>query len=385
MNIALYEALRGKVREKLRGFDRCDDQTVLDLTSQTIRQEMQEKDYVHHPSLREKAALGRRIFNSICRMDILTPLLEDDRVTDIMVNGHEKIFYEKDGAPARLCEHFESEARLEDLIQQIVGQVNRTVNEASPIVDARLPDGSRVNVVLPPASLSGAVLTIRKFREDPITMEDLLLNGTSTEKTAAFLEKAVADRRSLFVCGGTASGKTTLLNVLSNYIPEMERVITIEDSAELRILRPKNIVSLETRAPNVEGRGAITLRDLIRTSLRMNPDRLIVGEVRGAETFDLLSGMNTGHACMSTGHANSCKDMLRRMESMVWMGADIPLEAIRLQIASALDYLVYVQKMPDGRRRIREIVEVGEVSSGEISLRQVMVRHEDEQETEAWF
>lgn len=325
--------------------------------------------------LRKKAWIGRRLFDALCRMDILQPLLSDEAITDIMVNGHEHIFYVKNGKMCTYGEVFENEKRLDDLIQQIVGSVNRTVNEANPIVDARIEaDGSRLNVVLPPISKNGPILSFRKFRKDPITMEELIRSGTATKEIAAYLKRAVEARWNIFVCGGTSSGKTTLLNILSSYIDPAERVITIEDSAELQLRGLSNLVSLETRNASASGSGAITIRDLIKTSLRMSPDRIVVGEVRGAEALDMLSGMNTGHSGMSTGHANSCRDMLRRIETMVWMGADIPLEAIRSQIASALDLMVFVEKLRTGERRISEIVRVGEAVGGEVELIPVMKR-----------
>lgn len=319
--------------------------------------------------------MGERLFYALRRLDILEPLLEDDEITDIMVNGPEEIYYERLGRRYRLRDSFESEKRLLDLIQQIVGSVNRQVSEASPIADARLPGGERVNIVLPPVSLGGPIVSIRRFRKKPITMSELIESGSVTEEMAQFLEQAVTRQANLFVCGGTSSGKTTLLNVLSEYIPKEERVITIEDSAELSIRGIRNLVSLETKSSS-----GISIRELIRTSLRMNPDRIIIGEVRGGEAFDMLSGMNTGHAAMSTGHANSCFDMLRRLESMVWMAiSDIPLEAIRLQIAAALDYLIFVEKVRSGKRQIKEIVRVGNVGKdGEIELSPVCARKGEE-------
>ena len=329
-------------------------------------------------SIRKRALYGRRIFDSLCRLDIIQPLADDQDVTDIMVNGPERVFYIRNGRMHSYEENFEDAQRLDDLIQQIVGSVNRTVNEANPIVDARLDDGSRVNCVLAPVSLGGSILTIRKFREDPITMEELIEWGTATEEIADYLKRSVRERKNIFVCGGTSSGKTTLLNILSNYIDEDERVITIEDSAELRLRGLPNVVALETRDAGNSGAAAITMRDLIKASLRMSPDRIIIGEVRGAEALDMLSGMNTGHPGMSTGHANSCLDMLRRIETMVWMGADIPLEAIRQQIASALDLLVYVEKRRDGSRKITEIVRIDGAEKNEILTSSVMHREGDD-------
>jgi len=310
-------------------------------------------------------------------MDVIEPLMEDDAITDIMVNGADRIFYVKNGKMRRCQSVFESEERLEDLIQQIVGSVNRTVNEADPIADARLPDGSRVSVVLPPVSLSGAVLTIRKFRNDPITMEEMIRWGSADETIAAFLREAVSNRRNIFVCGGTSSGKTTLLNILSSYIDPSERVITIEDSAELQLRGLPNVVTMETRNSNHSGSREISMRDLIKASLRMNPDRIIIGEVRDAAAADMLSGLNTGHSGMSTGHANSCRDMLRRIENMVLTGGDMPLEAIRQQIASALDLMVFLEKGRDGKRRIMEIVRICGVSEGEVGTETLMKREGD--------
>ena len=361
--------VREQVREKARNRGIYEEKGIRSL----IREELtlwMAKEYL---PLRSRVFIGRRVFDSILGLDILQPLAEDERVTDIMVNGYRSVFYVKEGKMYPYPDAFETEERLEDLIQQIVGSVNRSVNEANPIVDARLEDGSRVNVVLPPVSLCGATLTIRKFRKDPISMEELIANGTITLEAAEYLKKAVAERKNLFVCGGTSSGKTTLLNILSGYIHPSERVVTIEDSAELRLTGLPNVVTLETRNQGVDGKGGITLRDLIKTSLRMNPDRIIVGEVRGKEALDMLSGMNTGHAGMSTGHANSCRDMLGRLETMVWMGAaDIPLEAIRQQIASALDLMVFVEKERDGQRRLTEIVKVMGVEQGQVKLEPIM-------------
>lgn len=360
-------AMRSRVQELSREENAFDEEKVRHLIVRVVEEE-------HHRSflpLHRRLAMAQRVFNSLCRLDVLQPLMEDDDVTDIMVNGAFAVFYEKNGQRKRYEETIESEERLEDLIQRIVGSVNRTVNEANPIVDARLPDGSRVNVVLPPVALHGAVLTIRKFRRDPIRMEDLIRWGTIRKKQAEFLQNAVKNRKNIFVCGGTASGKTTLLNILSSYIDRKERVITIEDSAELRLQGLVNVVSLETRNANVEGKGAVTMRDLIKTSLRMNPDYIIVGEVRGAEALDMLSGLNTGHAGMSTGHANSCEDMLRRIETMVWMGADIPLEAIRQQIASAIDLLVFVEKQKNGERKVTQIAKVKGYEKGEVVLEMI--------------
>ena len=378
-----YVSLLERVKERARDLQIYTDEGIRQIIFEKVKS-------ASDLSLRDRVRIGKRIFNSIRRMDILQPLLDDDEVTDIMVNGAERIFYTRRGQMLQYEDCFESEERLEDLIQQIVGSVNRIVNESSPIVDARLPDGSRVHAVLPPVSLSGALLTIRRFRDEPIRLEDMLIEGTLDEVLADFLKNLVEERKNLFICGGTSSGKTTLLGALGGLIPSSERVVTIEDSAELRIIGPENLVSMETRAAGPDGRGKITLRDLIRASLRMNPDRLIVGEVRGEEAIDMLSGMNTGHAAMSTGHANSCRDMIRRLESMVWMGMDIPMEAIRMQIASALDYLIYMERIPGGIRRIGQIMSVEELKEGEILLKTVMDRDQEgmirwyENEIKSW-
>ena len=378
-----YVSLLESVKERARDLQIYTDEGIRQIIFEKVKS-------ASDLSLRDRVRIGKRIFNSIRRMDILQPLLDDDEVTDIMVNGAERIFYTRRGQMLQYEDCFESEERLEDLIQQIVGSVNRIVNESSPIVDARLPDGSRVHAVLPPVSLSGALLTIRRFRDEPIRLEDMLIEGTLDEVLADFLKNLVEERKNLFICGGTSSGKTTLLGALGGLIPSSERVVTIEDSAELRIIGPENLVSMETRAAGPDGRGKITLRDLIRASLRMNPDRLIVGEVRGEEAIDMLSGMNTGHAAMSTGHANSCRDMIRRLESMVWMGMDIPMEAIRMQIASALDYLIYMERIPGGIRRIGQIMSVEELKEGEILLKTVMDRDQEgmirwyENEIKSW-
>ena len=362
-----YAKLRLEIKEKARDRGIFEEEAVRDLILEAVRM---------YP-LRKRVSLGQRLFDSLCRLDILEPLMQDEAITDIMVNGADRIFYIKEGRMRRYMKAFENEERLEDLIQQIVGSVNRTVNEADPIADARLPDGSRVNVVLPPVSLSGAVLTIRRFRSDPITMDEMIRWGSADETIAAFLRQAVAARRNIFVCGGTSSGKTTLLNILSSYIDPSERVITIEDSAELQLRGLPNVVTMETRNSNHSGSREISMRDLIKTSLRMNPDRIIIGEVRDAAAVDMLSGLNTGHSGMSTGHANSCRDMLRRIENMVLTGGDMPLEAIRQQIASALDLMVFLEKGRDGKRRIMEIVRIEGVRDGEVGCETLMKREGD--------
>ncbi|HOP99753.1 MAG TPA: CpaF family protein [Acetivibrio clariflavus] len=317
----------------------------------------------------EKREICEAVFNSMRRLDILQPLIDDPSITEIMVNGADDIFIERNGRIEQVDAKFESIQKLEDVIQSIVSKVNRSVNEASPIVDARLSDGSRVNVVLKPIALNGPIMTIRKFPEKPMTVEQLINYGSLTEEAAKVLEAMVRAKYNIFVCGGTGSGKTTFLNALSNFIPKDERIITIEDSAELQITGIKNIVRLETRNANTEGKGEITIRDLIKTSLRMRPERIIVGEVRGAEALDMLQAMNTGHdGSLSTGHANSSRDMLSRLETMVLSGALMPIEAIRQQIASAIDILIHLGRIRDKSRKVLEISEVVGYKDGNIQL-----------------
>ncbi len=329
-------------------------------------------------SLTEKEYLRRSLFNSIRGYDILQDFIDDDSITEIMINGPEHIFIEKNGMIELSERNFSSPEKLHDIIQHIVSQVNRRVNEASPIADARLYDGSRVNIVLSPIATNGPVVTIRKFPKSPITVEDLIRYGSINEEVSVFLKHLVSAGYNIFVCGGTGSGKTTFLNVLSNFIPEAERVITIEDSLELQLRNIPNLISLETRQANTEGKNAITIRDLIHTSLRMRPDRIIVGEVRGAEALDMLNAMNTGHdGSMSTGHGNSPRDMLRRLETMILMGVDMPISAIRGQIASAIDILIYLGRLRDHSRRVLEITEIVDYHDSEIELNPLYIFNED--------
>jgi pilus assembly protein CpaF len=321
-------------------------------------------------SARRKEALVKRVYHSFRGLDVLQPLLDDPTVTEIMVNGHQDIFYERGGEMRRYECSFEYEARLEDMIQSIVSKVNRTVNESQPIVDARLKDGSRVHVVLPPVALKGPTLTIRKFPERPLTMADLIARGAVSQEAASLLEQLVKAKYNIFISGGTGSGKTTFLNALSGWIPADERIITIEDSAELQIRQIPNLVSMETRNANTEGKGEIGMRELIKAALRMRPNRIIVGEVRGAEALEMLQAMNTGHdGSLSTGHANSARDMLSRLETMVLTGANLPVEVVRKQLASALDIMIHLSRLRDRSRRVTEICEVGELSSGDVELR----------------
>ena len=332
----------------------------------------------------EKIDIVRDIYSSIRGFGILDGIMRDDTITEVMINGHQNIFIEQKGRVRKLETSFESERRLEDVIQRIVGQAGREVNQANPIVDTRLPDGSRVNVVLPPVSLVGPVVTIRNFSNTPMTIEKLIEYGSLTRPIADFLEILVKARYNIFVSGGTGSGKTTFLNALSNYIPKDERIITIEDSAELQIENVPNLVSLETRNANSAGAGAITIRDLIRSSLRMRPERIIVGEVRGAEALDMLQAMNTGHdGSLSTGHANSTRDMLSRLETMVLQGsAGLPLAAIRQQISSAVDIIIHLSRLRDHSRKTMAITEVlGLDAQGNIMLNPLYEFVEDENST----
>ena len=334
-------------------------------------------------SPQERSRVVRLVFSSIRGLGILDEILADDSITEVMINGPDHIFVEHAGRLYRLNKKFDNERQLEDIIQKIVGKAGKEVNQANPIVDTRLPDGSRVNVVLPPVSLSGPIVTIRKFSKTPMTVEMLLKYGSLTREAAAFLEKLVRAKYNIFISGGTGSGKTTFLNALSNFIPRDERIITIEDSAELQIKNIENLVSLETRNANTSGRGKISIRDLIRSALRMRPERIVVGEVRGAEALDMLQAMNTGHdGSLSTGHANSTRDMLSRLETMVLQGNDgLPLPAIRQQISSALDIIIHLSRLRDKSRRTMEITEVLVYENGEIQLNPLFVFKETEGST----
>ena len=341
------------------------DDEIREVISNIISEKSQEK----YLTLNEKKAVMDGVFNSMRGLDVLQPLVDDPSVTEIMINGPDDVFIEQDGRLFKKNVSFGSSEKLENVIQNIVAKVNRTVNESTPIVDARLQDGSRVNVVLPPIALNGPTVTIRKFPENPMTVEQLIAYKSITPEVAEFLERCVKAKYNIFISGGTGSGKTTFLNAMSNFIPHDERVITIEDSAELQIRGVDNLVRLETRNANMEGKGEITIRDLIKSSLRMRPERIVVGEVRGPEALDMLQAMNTGHdGSLSTGHANSTKDMLSRLETMVLTGAQIPLEAIRQQIASAVDIIIQLSRLRDKSRRTIEITEVLGFENGEIIL-----------------
>ena len=327
--------------------------------------------------------LVQQVYSSIRGFGILDSIISDDSITEVMINGHENIFIEKSGRLTKLDATFESQKRLEDIIQRIVGVAGREVNQANPICDTRLPDGSRVNVVLPPISLSGPIITIRKFSKTPMTVEKLIEYGSITREIADKLELLVKAKYNIFISGGTGSGKTTFLNALSNFIPKDERVITIEDSAELQIKGVQNLVSLETRNANASGAGEVNIRDLIKSSLRMRPERIVVGEVRGGEALDMLQAMNTGHdGSLSTGHANSTEDMLSRLETMVLQGAaGLPLEAIRQQIGSAIDIIIHLSRLRDKSRKTMEITEVVGYENGQIILNPLYVFEEDEYTT----
>lgn len=364
----------------------------MDMTRETGEEELQEiirsvleqaseEEYI---PLQDKIRVSRELFNAFRRLDILQELIEDEEITEIMVNGTDNIFYEKGGRLYRSDRRFLSEERLSDVIQQIVGETNRYVNESSPIVDARLRDGSRVNVVLKPVAVNGPIMTIRKFPSEAVTMKDLIRMGSVTEEAADFLKKLVISKYNIFVSGGTGAGKTTFLNAMSDYIPKDERIITIEDNAELQIQGVENLVKLEARSANLEGEGAITIRDLIRSALRMRPDRIIVGEVRGDETVDMIaSAMLNGHSgSMSTGHANNPEDMLNRLETMMMMGIDLPLPAIQRQIASALDIIIHLGRLRDRTRKVLRIDEVLSYTGGRIGTNTLYEFQEEGMENE---
>ncbi len=375
----LKRELRRRVQEKLDYVKDLSDDEV----GQTIDEALLEQRELMIYPVELRRRLRKELFDSLRRLDILQIFVEDSSVTEIMINGKDHIFVEQDGKLRELDTGFESMEKLQDVIQQIVAGCNRVVNEASPIVDARLPNGARVNIVMSPVALNGPIVTIRRFPDKPITMERLLRLGSISLEAAVFLEATVKAGYNIFISGGTGSGKTTFLNVLSHYIPSEERVITIEDSAELQLQGLPNLVRLETRNSNVEGCSEITIRELIRSSLRMRPDRIIVGEVRGAEAIDMLQCLNTGHdGSMSTGHANSAKDMLARLENMVLMGMELPLAAIRQQIASGVDILVHLGRLRDKSRRVLEITELVGCESGEIRLNPLYVFEESGEDEE---
>ena len=370
--------LKERLLESIDYSRESSDEEICELIDEMLVREGRERPF----SLSERRRLRKELFHAVRKLDVLLELVDNPLVTEIMINGPDRIFIEKNGRLFESELHFESEEKLQNVIQQIVSECNRVVNEASPIVDARLSNGARVNVVLNPVALNGPIVTIRRFPDKPITMEDLVSFGSITEEVCRWLHKLVQAKYNIFISGGTGSGKTTFLNALSNYIPEEERIVTIEDSAELQIRNIRNIVSLETRNANVDGCREITIRDLIKTSLRMRPSRVIVGEVRAGEAFDMMQCLNTGHdGSMSTGHANSSQDMLSRLENMILMGIEIPLEAIRQQIASGIDIIVHLGRLRDKSRKVLEIVEIQGYENGKIVLNP-LYRFEEEGETE---
>ncbi len=369
--------LKERLQESIDYSKESSDEEIRELIDEMLVRECRERPM----SLSERGRLRRELFHAVRKLDVLQELVDNPQITEIMINGPDKIFIEQSGRLMESELRFDSEEKLQNVIQQIVSDCNRTVNEASPIVDARLENGARVNVVLNPVALNGPIVTIRRFPDKPITMKDLVSFGSVTEEVCEWLSRLVRAKYNIFISGGTGSGKTTFLNALSNYIPEEERIITIEDSAELQIKSIRNIVRMETRNANVEGCREITIRDLIKTSLRMRPDRIIVGEVRGGEAFDMMQCLNTGHdGSMSTGHANSSRDMLSRLENMILMGIEIPLEAIRQQIASGIDIIVHLGRLRDKTRKVLEIVEVRGFEKGKIVL-SPLYRFEEEGET----
>lgn len=364
----MTEELRKELIQRLGEKDVLSDEEIFEHIDELII--LRSRQMLMPLSMRER--LRKELFASIRGMDVLQELLDDAGITEIMINGYRDIFVEEDGQLRKVDKAFVSKERLEDVIQQMVSTANRRVNEAEPIVDSRLPDGSRINVILAPIAMNGPVVTIRKFPKSPVTMEQLIGWGSITEEVAVFLKVLVVAGYNIFVCGGTGSGKTTFLNALSNYIPADERVITIEDSAELQLKNIANLVSLETRNANAEGENGITIRDLIKTALRARPDRIIVGEIRGKEALDLLQAFNTGHdGSMSTGHANSPADMLSRIETMVLMGMDMPIEAVRSQIGSAIDVIVYLGRLRDKSRRVLSIIEIDGYRDGEVKYHDI--------------
>ena len=370
--------VRKMVADRLDLTRDVDDTEIHDVITQIVTEESRH----NYLSLNEKQTIIETVFNSMRALDVLQPLVDDPSITEIMINGPHHVFVEQNGRLYQKNVSFGTNENLLNVITNIVSKVNRTVNEADPIVDARLLDGSRVNVVLPPIALDGPTVTIRKFPEDPMTVKKLIEYGSITPEVGEFLERLVKAKFNIFISGGTGSGKTTFLNALSNFIPQDERVITIEDSAELQIKGVKNLVRMETRNANMEGKGEITIRDLIRSSLRMRPERIVVGEVRGAEALDMLQAMNTGHdGSLSTGHSNSTKDMLSRLETMVLSGNNIPIEAIRQQIASAINIIIQLSRLRDKSRRTVEITEMVGYEDGKFQLNKLyeFVEHgEDE-------
>lgn len=374
MNRETFQAIRDLLMEKLDMSREMTDREILDEIDQLILNRMRDS-YI---SLNEKLQLRQELFYSVRKLDVLQELIEDETVTEIMVNGPDAIFVERGGRLGKWDKSFTSREKLEDVIQQIAGRCNRVINESMPIVDARLENGARVNAVISPVALNGPILTIRRFPDTLITMDRLIALGSLTCECARFLKALVRARYSIVIGGGTGSGKTTFLGALSDYIPEDERIITIEDNAELKIQGVENLVRLEAKMANMEGAVSVSIRDLIKTALRMRPDRIVVGEVRGGEAVDMLQALNTGHeGSLSTAHANSARDMLSRLETMTLMGVDLPLEAIRRQIASGVDILIHLGRMRDKTRKVLEITEVCGYEKNEIITRTLFRREED--------
>ena len=371
----LKQQLQETVRQRMDMSSELSDAQIGEIIDSVIMEKSREV----YMSAVTKLTLRQELFNAIRRLDLLQELIDDKTVTEIMVNGADAIFYERDGRIYTWDRHFESREKLEDVIQQIVSRSNRQVNESIPIVDARLKDGSRVNVVLDPVALNGPILTIRKFPEEAITMEDLIRWESISQEAAEYLKVLVKAGYNIFISGATSTGKTTFLNVLADYIPKTERVITIEDSAELQIHGIENLVRMEVRQADGDGVSNVTLRDLIRTSLRMRPDRIIVGEVRGEEALDMIQSMNTGHdGSLSTGHANSPQDMLSRLETMALFASDIPIQAIRKQIASSIDIIVQLERLRDRSRRVTAITEVLDCTEDAYILNPIFEFHEQD-------
>lgn len=374
MSREIFQKLRSLLMEKLETSEEMTDREIQDEIDHLILNRMRDSCM----SLNEKVQLRQELFHSVRKLDVLQELIEDESVTEIMVNGPDSIFVERNGRLGKWNKSFTSREKLEDVIQQIAGRCNRVINESMPIVDARLENGARVNAVISPVALNGPILTIRRFPDTPITMDRLIALGSLTCECARFLKALVRARYSIVIGGGTGSGKTTFLGALSDYIPEDERIITIEDNAELKIQGVENLVRLEAKMANMEGTVSVSIRDLIKTALRMRPDRIVVGEVRGGEAVDMLQALNTGHeGSLSTAHANSARDMLSRLETMTLMGVDLPLEAIRRQIASGVDILIHLGRMRDKTRKVLEITEVCGYEKNEIITRTLFRREED--------
>lgn len=367
------EELHRRIFQEIDLSEELEDEELVEIIYRVLEEYSEEK----YLSLKEKTELGKELFNTFRKLDVLQEFLEDESITEVMINGTQSIFLERDGRILQSEKRFASRRKLEDVIQQIVSETNRMVNESTPIVDTRLSDGSRVNVVLYPIALNGPIVTIRKFTKEIITLERLQTLGSVDKDIISFLKILIKSKYNIFISGGTGSGKTTFLNALSQYIPNDERVITIEDNAELKLAGIPNLVSLEARTANVEGKGEISIRDLIRTALRMRPDRIIVGEVRGKEAIDMLQALNTGHdGSLSTGHANSPGDMISRLETMVLMGMDLPLPAIQRQIASGLDILIHLGRLRDKSRKVLSVEEIVGYENGTVK-RNVLYRFQE--------